>query len=230
MNTASKTMPITTDNQPLQQRFDKALPLVAILRGITPDEVLNVCGDLIEAGFELLEIPLNSPQPYRSIEMMINEFGTQALCGAGTVTQEQQVQTLADIGAQLIVSPNTNVDVIRASKQHSMISMPGCLTPTEAFTAIDAGADGLKFFPADSIAPATLKAMKVTFPPEIPLFAVGGVDSHNMLDYFNAGVTGFGIGSSLYKAGKSRAKLQQSARRIVEGYRSAHELFLQEHS
>ena len=214
----------------LQQRFQKALPLVAILRGITPNEILSVCDDLIEAGFELLEVPLNSPEPYRSIELMSKEFGEQAICGAGTVTQTQQVQRLADVGGQLIVSPNTNAEVIRASKRHSMISMPGCMTPSEAFTAIDAGADGLKFFPADSIAPATLKAMKVTFPPEIPLFAVGGVTSHNMIDYLRADVRGFGIGSSLYTAGKSRTEIQTSARQIVDGYRSAHELFLQEHS
>lgn len=212
----------------LQVRFSQALPLVAILRGITPDEVCQVGEDLLEAGFSIIEVPLNSPTPFNSIERLVKEFGEAAVCGAGTVTSTQQVLDVAQAGGKIIVSPNTNRNVISTSKQQHLISMPGCMTPSEALLAIEAGADGLKFFPADAIAPSTIKSMKVTFPPQIPLFAVGGVDQNNMKQYLDAGITGFGIGSSLYKPGKKRSEIQRDALSIVKGFQQARALHLQE--
>ncbi|MGH1370446.1 MAG: 2-dehydro-3-deoxy-6-phosphogalactonate aldolase [Cellvibrionaceae bacterium] len=212
----------------LQQLFSKARPLVAILRGITPDQVCYVGEDLLQAGFSIIEVPLNSPSPFQSIERLAKEFGSQAVCGAGTVTQTQQVLDVAQAGGQIIVSPNTNSDVIATSKANNLISMPGCMTPSEAFTAMGAGADGLKFFPADAIAPSTIKSMRVTFPANMPLYAVGGVDQHNMKQYLNAGVTGFGIGSSLYRPGKSRSQIQIDAAQIVTSFEQAKAQHLQD--
>lgn len=214
----------------LQTLFSQALPLVAILRGITPEEICSVGEDLLEAGFSIIEVPLNSPSPFRSIERLAKEFGHSAVCGAGTVTQTQQVLDVAQAGGKIIVSPNTNSDVIRLSKENHLISMPGCMTPSEAFTAMQAGADGLKFFPADAIAPSTIKSMKVTFPASMPLYAVGGVDQNNMKQYLDAGVTGFGIGSSLYCPGKSRSDIQRDAAEIVKSFQQANAQYLQEMS
>lgn len=214
----------------LQIRFSQALPLVAILRGITPDEICHVGEGLLNAGFSIIEVPLNSPTPFHSIEILAKEFGERAICGAGTVTSASQAYDVAQAGGSIIVSPNTNSDVIRVSKQQGLLSMPGCMTPTEAFTAIEAGADGLKFFPADSIAPSTIKSMKVTFPPETPLYAVGGVDQHNMKQYLDAGISGFGIGSSLYKPGKSQVDIRNDALSIVQGFQQARAQHLQEAS
>ncbi len=213
-----------------QALLKEALPLVAILRGVSPSDACQVGHELVSAGFEIIEVPLTSPDAYRSIELLSKQFGDEAICGAGTVTSAQQVHDVSQAGGKIIVSPNTNTQVISTSKQLQMISMPGCMTPTEAFEAIEAGADGLKFFPAEAIPPSTIKAIKVTLPATTPIFAVGGVNENNMNAYLNAGVHGFGIGSSLYKANKSLAEIRQSADAIVHAYRSAHQQHLQEHS
>ncbi|MAZ86705.1 MAG: 2-dehydro-3-deoxy-6-phosphogalactonate aldolase [Cellvibrionaceae bacterium] len=213
-----------------QSVLKKALPLVAILRGVRPDEVCAIGHELVDAGFDIIEVPLNSQDAFRSIELLSNQFGNQVTCGAGTVTSTQQVHDVSQAGGKIIVSPNTDIDVISTSKQLDMISLPGCMTPSEAFHAIAAGADGLKFFPAEAIPPSTLKAMKVTLPSAVPLFAVGGVNDNNMLAYLNAGAHGFGIGSSLYKPNKPLTEIRQSANNIVKAYHAAHQQHLQEHS
>ncbi|NIB44205.1 2-dehydro-3-deoxy-6-phosphogalactonate aldolase [Pseudomaricurvus alkylphenolicus] len=195
-------------------------PLVAILRGITPEEALPVAEILLEAGFCILEVPLNSPEPYRSVEAISAKFGERALIGAGTVTTPEQVNRVHSAGGQLIFSPNCNVDVIRRTGELDMVSMPGCCTPTEAFTALDAGADALKFFPAELISPAAIKAMNAVLPP-IPMLAVGGINNTNMLDYLRAGATGFGIGSSLYKPSKPLEEIRSSAREIIAAFKQA---------
>ncbi len=213
-----------------QALLKKAFPLVAILRGVGPSDVCQVGHELVSAGFEIIEVPLTSPDAYHSIELLSKQFGDEVICGAGTVTSSQQVHDVSQAGGKIIVSPNTDTQVISTSKQLDMISMPGCMTPSEAFDAIEAGADGLKFFPAEAIPPSTIKAIKVTLPATTPIFAVGGVNENNMSAYLNAGVHGFGIGSSLYKPNKSLAEIRQSADAIVHAFRSAHQQHLQEHS
>jgi 2-dehydro-3-deoxyphosphogalactonate aldolase len=192
--------------------------IIAILRGITPDEALEVAAVLINAGVTKIEVPLNSPDPISSIARMQKQFGEEALIGAGTVTSVSQVVQVAATGARLIVSPNNDPSVIRATKAANMQSFPGVMTPTEVFSALASGADGLKLFPGELIGLAGLKAMRAVIPHEVPLFAVGGVSAYNMGDWIRSGATGFGIGSAIYKPGDSATVIAQKAREIVDAW------------
>lgn len=177
------------------------LPLIAILRGITPPEVVAHVGALLDVGFDAVEIPLNSPQPYLSIQRAVEHFGHRALIGAGTVLQPKNVEKLQEIGSKLVVTPSISPEVIRRAVGYGMVVCPGCATATEAFTALDAGAQALKIFPSSSFGPAYIKALKAVLPKEIPVFAVGGVTPENLKEYLQAGCTGAGLGSDLYRAG-----------------------------
>lgn len=203
-----------------QEKFKSAsasLPLVAILRGLTPAEAHAVGDAIVEAGFRLLEVPLNSPEPLKSIELMRKRF-PQALVGAGTVLNVQQVRDVHAAGGELIVSPDCKPEVIAESVKLGMISLPGVMTPTEAFAALDAGATGLKMFPAELASPAVVKALLAVLPAGTPLMPVGGISPDNMDTWRAAGATGFGIGSSLYKPGKSAAAVGEDAQRFVAAW------------
>lgn len=193
------------------------MPVVAILRGVRPYEVLGVARALIAAGVRLIEVPMNSPDPIDSIEILAREIHVEdALTGAGTVLSVQQVQAVNDVGGRLIVSPNTDPRVIRETKRLGMVSAPGFYSPTEAFGALDAGADCLKLFPAETAPPSYVKALKAVLPPGVPLLAVGGVGAHNAADYRAAGVTGFGIGSALYSPGLSAEDVFARAKALTD--------------
>lgn len=192
--------------------------LIAILRGIEPAEAVAVAGALVDAGFTRIEVPLNSPDPINSIGKMVDAFGDRALIGAGTVLNVDQVDAVAATGAKLIVSPNTNAAVIERTRALGLLSYPGVMTPTECFAAIDAGATGLKLFPADLVGVAGVKAFRAVLPAEMKLYAVGGVANDNLSVWRAAGVTGFGIGSSLYKAGRSVDDVFAIAQQLVAAY------------
>lgn len=196
-------------------------PLVAILRGITPGEVEAAFEALVGAGITLIEVPLNSPDPFVSIEKLAKLAGDRAKVGAGTVLSEEQVAAVKDVGGQLIVSPNMNPAVIRRSIALNLLSFPGVFTPTEAFAAIEAGADALKFFPAELIGPAGIRAIKAVLPPAMPVLAVGGAGAANFGEFLKAGCSGFGIGSSLYKPGLDAAEIGRRAQEIVAAFDAA---------
>lgn len=197
------------------------LPLIAILRGITPPEVVAHIGALLDAGFDAVEIPLNSPQPYLSIQLAVEHFGHRALIGAGTVLQPENVDKLQKIGSKLVVTPSISPEVIRRAVGYGMVVCPGCATATEAFTALDAGAQALKIFPSSAFGPAYIKALKAVLPKEISVFAVGGVTPENLKDYLQAGCTGAGLGSDLYRAGQSVEVTAQQAHAFVNAYKDA---------
>ena len=198
----------------------KECNLIAILRGIKPEEVEAVGEALIEAGWRIIEVPLNSPNPLKSIETLQKRFGDKALIGAGTVLTPAHVADVAATGAKVIISPNANLSVIETSVAKGMISLPGVATPTEAFAAIGAGATGVKAFPAEAIPPAVIKAWKAVLPRDIPVLAVGGVTPDNMKAFVDAGAAGFGIGGSLYKPGDDAATVATKAKRFIEAMRS----------
>ncbi len=200
-----------------QQKFIAAfhkVPLVAILRGLTPHEALPIGQALTEAGFALLEVPLNSPEPCASIALLATQFPA-ALIGAGTVLTAAQVREVHAAGGQLIVSPNFNAEVVQEAVRLGMVCLPGILTPTEAFAALAAGAHGLKIFPAELASPAAVKAMLAVLPPGTLMIPVGGIGADNMVAWRNAGAQGFGIGSSLYKPGKSAESVKSDAIKLV---------------
>ena len=196
------------------------LPLVAILRGITPAEAVPVGQALVDAGWSLIEVPLNSPRPLDSIAALVRAF-PQALVGAGTVLLADQVRAVAATGAGLIVSPNTQLDVLAEGLRLGLVCLPGVATPTEAFAALAAGAHGLKLFPAEWLPPAGLKAMRAVLPTGTRLLPVGGITPDTMAAYRAAGAAGFGIGSALYKPGMGVAQVAVQARRFADAWRSA---------
>ena len=199
----------------------KPRPLIAILRGITPADAPAVAQALIGAGITLIEVPLNSPDALTSIAAVQQGLGDQAVFGAGTVLTTDDVARVADTGAGMIVSPNCDPAVIRATRAAGLASYPGIMTPTEAFAAITAGATALKLFPGELIGPKGLRAMRAVLPPDMPLYAVGGVSADNMRDWLDAGAAGFGIGSSLYRPGDDAATVGARAAAIAAAWDAA---------
>lgn len=199
----------------------EACGIVAILRGVTPDEVIAVSQTLYDAGIRVVEVPLNSPEPFVSIEKLSKTFADKMVVGAGTVLSVQEVNVLKAHGGEISVSPDCNEEVIARAVALGMEPLPGVFTPTEAFAAIHAGAKHLKLFPAEMASPATIKAWKAVLPKHVKIYAVGGVTPENMGDWLSAGASGFGIGSSLYKQGTSMAKISESAHSLVSAWKRA---------
>ena len=204
----------------LLHRYLDQCPLVGIIRGVTPDEVEAIGDAIYEGGIRIIEVPLNSPDPLASIELLAKRFGDDVLVGAGTVLDPTDVGRVWDAGGRIIVSPDANVDVIAATAAIDLVSSPGYFTPTEAFMAIAAGATALKLFPAEAATPAVLKAQLAVLPKDLPILAVGGVKPDNMRPWLEAGATGFGLGGGLYKAGQSAADTLNKARAYVAGLKS----------
>lgn len=198
--------------------FDAAFaqcPLVAILRGVRPDEVEAIGDELVTAGFTLIEVPMNSPDPLDSIARLARRFGDRAVVGAGTVLTAAHVQAVIDAGGTMIISPNTNLSVISASAAAGVVSMPGIATPSEAFAALEAGATALKIFPAEAASPAVAKAMLAVLPKGTRLLPVGGITPDTMEPWTAAGAAGFGLGSALYKPGMTATEVGERARQFV---------------
>jgi 2-dehydro-3-deoxyphosphogalactonate aldolase len=200
------------------------LPLIAILRGIAPEDAVPVGVALAEAGFRIVEVPLNSPQPLRSIEALARELGTRCLVGAGTVMSTAQVDDVARAGGRLIVMPHAEAQVIRAAKARGLWCAPGIATPTEGFAALAAGADALKLFPAESLTPPVLKALRAVFPADTLMLPVGGITPQSMGAYVAAGASGFGLGSALYRPGAAPAEVAANARAFVTAWRAAKDI------
>lgn len=192
-------------------------PLVAIIRGVTPAEAEAIGDALYEGGIRIIEVPLNSPDPLDSIGRLARRFGDRALIGAGTVLHAAQVADVAAVGGRIIVSPNSSVEVIRATVAAGLLSSPGYFTPSEAFTAIEAGARNLKLFPAEGASPAVLKAQLAVIPRDVPVLAVGGIQPDNMQPWLDAGAAGFGLGGGIYKPGQTPEETLAKARAYVGG-------------
>ncbi len=204
-----------------RQRLDaamSALPLVAILRGLRPDDAEAIGAALVEAGFRLIEVPLNSPEPFRSIEKLARRFGDTAVIGAGTVLETTAVGRLKDAGGELVVMPHADVKVIAEAKARGLVCVPGIATPTEAFAALAAGADGLKIFPAEILPPKAVKAMLAVLPKGTRLLPVGGIEPATMAGYVAAGAAGFGLGSALFKPAFEPAEVGARARAFVDAW------------
>jgi 2-dehydro-3-deoxyphosphogalactonate aldolase len=202
-------------NKPSLKSSLARMPLVAILRGITPAEIIEVGSVLAECGFSIIEVPLNSPDAFRSIELLARSYGDRILVGAGTVLSVAAVKDVADAGGRLIVAPNGNSTVIRAAERAGCHALPGVATPTEAFAALEAGADGLKAYPAEQIPPAVIRAWRAVLPPETLLLPVGGITLDNISTYWDAGASGFGLGSSLYRAGNTVSEVRRNAEQFA---------------
>ena len=201
------------------RRYFAECPLVAIIRGVTPADAEATAASIFDAGIRIIEVPLNSPQPFDSIKIIADAFGDHALVGAGTVLGTDDVQRVRHVGGRLIVAPNMNRDVIRATVDAGMVSSPGFFTPTEAFAAIEAGAHALKLFPAEAASPAVVKAQKAVLPKGIPLIVVGGVSVDNIGGWRDAGADGFGLGSGLYKPGQDASETLAKANAFVAAVR-----------
>jgi 2-dehydro-3-deoxyphosphogalactonate aldolase len=200
------------------ERHLRRLPLIAILRGVTPDEAAGIGEALAEAGFAIIEVPLNSPSALASIRQLHDAFGDRGLIGAGTVITPTQVRDVAAAGGRLIVMPHGDPDVIRAAKAAGLACIPGVATPTEGFAALATGADGLKLFPAELLSPATLNALRSVFPADTRFFPVGGITPERMSDYVAAGATGFGLGSALYRRGDRAKQVAEKAKVFVSAW------------
>ena len=196
-------------------------PLVAILRGITPDEIDAVADVLVAAGYRIIEVPLNSPDPLRSIERLAQRHGETTLIGAGTVMTPEDVIDVRDAGGELIVMPHIDGDVIEEAKAENLVCIPGAATPSEGFAALSAGADALKLFPAEAIPPKIVKAWRAVFPAQTKLLAVGGISSANIAEYVAAGTSGFGIGSTIYAPGRAVADIKAAASELLQAYEAA---------
>ena len=190
-------------------------PVVAILRGLKPDEAEAVGDALVEAGIAIIEVPLNSPHPFDSIRRLAARHGDRALIGAGTVLDRADVARVEAAGGKLVVAPNFDADIVRAASDAELFALPGVMTPSEGFAALKAGADGLKLFPAEILPPSVFKAWRAVFPSDCLLLAVGGVGTDNIAAFRDAGASGFGIGSALYKPGRSAADIGKAARALV---------------
>ena len=201
----------------LLRRYLDECPLVAIIRGVTPDEAEAICEAISEGGINIIEVPLNSPDPLKSIEKLAKRFGDRVLVGAGTVLKTEDVARVRDAGGRIIVSPDTNLDVISAAAGAGLVASPGYFTPSEAFAALRAGATALKLFPAEGASPAVLKAQRAVIPADVPILAVGGIKPDNMRGWIDAGATGFGLGGGLYKPGQSPAETLDKTRAYVAG-------------
>lgn len=205
-------------NLPSLRPYLAPLPLVAVLRGITPGEVNAIGAVLADSGFRILEVPLNSPDPFTSVARLARGFGARCLVGAGTVLRVADVARVADAGGQLIVMPHGDVAIVREAKRLGLVCLPGVATTTEAFAALDAGADGLKMFPAEQLAPAVLKAWRAVLPKETLVFPVGGIRPDNMAPYWAAGANGFGTGSNLYQPGAAADAVRAVAAQYAAGF------------
>ena len=197
------------------QRYFAEMPLVAIIRGVSPNDAEATAKAIFDAGIRIIEVPLNSPQPFDSIKIIADAFGNRALIGAGTVLTTDNVKRVQHVGGRLIVAPNTNAEVIRATVDAGMVSSPGYFTPSEAFTAIEAGAHSLKLFPAEAASPSVVKAQKAVLPKDIPLIVVGGVNGDNIGGWLDCGADGFGLGSGLYKPGQDAEETHRKAKAFV---------------
>ena len=194
-------------------------PLVAIIRGVTPDDAEAIGDAIFESGIRIIEVPLNSPDPLKSIERLAKRFGERTLVGAGTVLNPDDVARVRDSGGRIIVSPDTNTEVIAAAAAAGLVASPGYFTPSEAFAAIRAGATALKLFPAEAASPAVLKAQLAVIPRHVPVLAVGGIKPDNMRPWLDAGASGFGLGGGLYQPGQTPEQTLAKARAYVEGLR-----------
>jgi 2-dehydro-3-deoxyphosphogalactonate aldolase len=211
--------PFTNSAQTLAKAMAQ-LPLIAILRGLTPAEAPAIGQALVDSGFAIIEVPLNSPEPLQSIATLTAQF-PQRLIGAGTVLNAQQVNDVHAAGGRLVVAPNFNPAVLAQALALNMVVLPGVATPTEAFAALDAGAHGLKLFPAEMISPATVKALRAVLPKDAALMPVGGITPDNMAAYRKAGASGFGLGSALYAPGRSAELVYEKAAAFVRTWQAA---------
>ena len=203
--------------QHLLQPYLDTCPLVAIIRGVSPPEVEEIGDAIYEGGIRIVEVPLNSPEPLKSIELLAKRFGERMLVGAGTVLRGEDVRRINDAGGRIIVSPDVNVEVIAKTAEAGLVSSPGYFTPSEAFAAIRAGATALKLFPAEAASPAVLKAQLAVIPKHVPIMVVGGIKPDNMRGWLDAGATGFGLGGGLYTPGQSALQTLEKARAYVAG-------------
>jgi 2-dehydro-3-deoxyphosphogalactonate aldolase len=199
----------------LDQALDQ-LPLIAILRGLEPDQAVAVGNTLIDAGFKIIEVPLNSPEPLLSIERLVDALGDRALIGAGTVLKASDIGAVAKAGGRLVVMPHADASLIRKADHLGLFCIPGVATPTEAFAALDAGADALKMFPAEAMPPAVVKAWRAVLRPPVKLLPVGGITPEGMAGYVDAGASGFGLGSALFKPGMSLDTITDNARAFAD--------------